>query len=46
MAVAKNAMTGANVEDSYFNLYRGSVSAVDSKVRNDVRLEKLNELYG
>lgn len=46
MAVAKNAMTGANIEDSYFNLYRGSVSAVDSKVRNDVRLEKLNELYG
>ncbi|KAK3710868.1 inositol hexakisphosphate and diphosphoinositol-pentakisphosphate kinase [Vermiconidia calcicola] len=46
MTVARNAMAGSNPEDSYFNLYRGSVSAVDSKVRNDVRLEKLNELYG
>ena len=46
MAVARNAMVGANPEESYFNLYRGSVSAGDSKVRNDARLEKLNELYG
>ena len=46
MAVARNAMAGTNVENSYFNLYKGSVSAVDSKVRNDARLEKLNELYG
>ena len=46
MAVARNAMAVTNAENSYFNLYRGSVSAMDSKVRNDERLEKLNELYG
>jgi hypothetical protein len=46
MAVARNAMAVTNVENSYFNLYKGSVSAMDSKVRNDARLEKLNELYG
>ena len=46
MSVAKNALAGTSVEDSYFNLYKGNVSAVDSKVRNDARLEKLNELYG
>lgn len=43
---ARNAMAGLNPEDSYFNLYRGSGDATDSKVRNDIRLEKLNELYG
>jgi len=45
-AAARNAMAGQNPEDSYFNLYRGNGDAPDSKVRNDVRLEKLNELYG
>ena len=46
MAVARNAMADTNEENSYFNLFRGSVSARDSKVRTDARLEKLNELYG
>lgn len=46
VAVARNGMAGTNAENSYFNLYRSSVSAMDSKVRNDARLEKLNELYG
>ncbi|EME88460.1 uncharacterized protein MYCFIDRAFT_104497, partial [Pseudocercospora fijiensis CIRAD86] len=30
---------------SYFNLYKGNVQAAQSKVKNDLRLEKLNELY-
>ena len=46
MAIARHAMEGLHAEESYFNLYRASVSADDSKVRNDARLEKLNELYG
>ena len=46
MAVARNAMAGTNAENSYFNLYRGSMSAAESNVRMDARLEKLNELYG
>lgn len=45
-SVIKGATPGTMSEDSYFTLYKGSVPAGDSKVRNDVRLEKLNELYG
>jgi len=46
MSVARNTVANSNPEESYFNLYRGSVSADESKVRNDARLEKLNDLYG
>ena len=46
MTVARNAMAGTNAENSYFNLYRGSISAGASSVRMDARLEKLSELYG
>jgi inositol-hexakisphosphate/diphosphoinositol-pentakisphosphate 1-kinase len=49
MAVARNAMAGVNVEDSYFNLYKGTGEdrpGISPKLRDDVRLEKLNELYG
>lgn len=48
-SVAKNISAppaGAVAEDpsqSYFNLYKGAGKA--SKVKNDVRLERLNELY-
>lgn len=47
-SIARNSMVAMTSEDpsnSYFNLYRGNVSASDSKVRTDIRLEKLNELY-
>ena len=48
MAQAKNAMANIstnNPSQSYFNLYRGNIPAAESKVKQDVRLEKLNELY-
>lgn len=45
VSVAKNAVAGVSAEESYFNLYKSNVSAENSKVRNDARLEKLNELY-
>ncbi|KAF2167219.1 hypothetical protein M409DRAFT_54406 [Zasmidium cellare ATCC 36951] len=46
MSVARNAVASADdPSSSYFNLYKGSVPAMQSKVKNDVRLEKLNELY-
>ena len=30
---------------SYFNLYRGTMPSIHSRLKNDKRLEKLNELY-
>ncbi|KXS94815.1 hypothetical protein AC578_6435 [Pseudocercospora eumusae] len=56
MAAAKNlavppavAAAAATASDdpsaSYFNLYKGNAPAAQSKVKNDLRLEKLNELY-
>lgn len=46
VAVARNAMAGVNAEDSYFNLYKGDRPGISPKLRDDIRLEKLNELYG
>ncbi|KAK5169426.1 inositol hexakisphosphate and diphosphoinositol-pentakisphosphate kinase [Saxophila tyrrhenica] len=43
---ARTAMAGESAEDSYFNLYKGTGTAAESKLRSDIRLEKLNELYG
>ena len=40
-----NSLKADDPSQSYFNLHHGAVPAIESKVRNDVRLEKLNELY-
>jgi hypothetical protein len=51
MAVARNISggpSGGSFEDpsqSYFKLYNGGVPGNQSKVKNDIRLERLNELY-
>lgn len=53
MSVAKNLTGVQDIEvvrsedpsQSYFNLDRGNMPAGDSKVKTDIRLEKLNELY-
>ncbi|CAK3915464.1 Inositol hexakisphosphate and diphosphoinositol-pentakisphosphate kinase [Lecanosticta acicola] len=49
MAVAKNAVAIPAPQDdpsaSYFKLFRGIVPADQSNFKNDVRLEKLNEMY-
>ncbi|KAK3050926.1 inositol hexakisphosphate and diphosphoinositol-pentakisphosphate kinase [Extremus antarcticus] len=45
-SVARTAMAGENAEDSYFKLFKGNGSTAESKLRSDIRLEKLNELYG
>lgn len=49
MSMTKNATTAPPTQDdpsaSYFKLFKGTVPADQSKVKNDVRLEKLNELY-
>jgi len=47
IAAARGANSNPSLDpaQSYFNLYRGSVPAIESKVRNDQRLERLNELY-
>ncbi|WPG99473.1 Hypothetical protein R9X50_00228800 [Acrodontium crateriforme] len=34
-----------NGMQSYFNLYRGDSNTIESKAKNDVRLEQLNKLY-
>lgn len=39
------ASTSEDPSQSYFNLYRGGVPSAHSKVKSDVRLERLNELY-
>jgi len=45
MSVAKTAAGMQPEDSSYFELDRGEVPAGESKVKTDVRLEKLNELY-
>ncbi|KAK5128528.1 hypothetical protein LTR85_003198 [Meristemomyces frigidus] len=49
MSVARSAAMAAvgaeGARESYFNLYRGDVNAPESKVKVDMRLEQLNELY-
>ena len=43
--IQEAAVRSEDPSQSYFNLDRGNVPAGDSKVKTDIRLEKLNELY-